>query len=171
MAYPDRVATGVDERVEVREQEPVQRLGGAAKAWRTAVVLVLAAGFCAGSLVGDDDWWPFSPWRMFSTSQAPSGSVWSTGIEVQTAADPGQWRPAPLTPENTGLNRAEVEGRIPQITSDPARLGTLAASHARLRPDAPTWTALRVVRRLVVVVDRKPTGEVRTEVLAQWSAR
>jgi hypothetical protein len=171
MAYPDRVATGVDERVEVREREPVQRLGGAAKAWRTVLVLLLAAGFCAGSLVGDDDWWPFSPWRMFSTSQAPSGSVWSTGIEVQTAADPGRWQPAPLTPENTGLNRAEVEGRIPQIEGDPARLGTLAASHARLRPDAPAWTALRVVRRLVVVVDRKPTGEVRTEVLAQWSAR
>ena len=171
MAYPDRVATGVDERVEVREQEPVQRLGGAAKAWRTVVVLLLAGGFCAGSLVGDDDWWPFSPWRMFSTSQAPSGSVWSTGIEVQTAAEPGRWQPAALTPENTGLNRAEVEGRIPQIEGDPARLGTLAASHARLRPDAPAWTALRVVRRLIVVVDRRPTGEVRTEVLAQWSAR
>jgi hypothetical protein len=165
------VATGVDERVEVRDQEPVLRLGGPSKAWRTVVVLLLAAGFCAGSLVGDDDWWPFSPWRMFSTSQAPSGSVWSTGIEVQTADAPGRWVPAPLTPENTGLNRAEVEGRIPQVTADPERLGTLAASHARLRPDAPAWTSLRVVRRLIVVVDRKPTGEVRTEVLAQWSAR
>ena len=47
----------------------------------------------------------------------------------------------------------------------------IAASHHELRPDAPAWTALRVVRRLIVVVDRKPTGEVRTEVLAQWSAR
>jgi hypothetical protein len=139
-----------------------------ARAWRALVVLGLAALFCAGSLVGDDHWWPFSPWRMFSTSQAPTGAVWSTGIEVQTADAPGTWVRAPLTPENVGLNRAEVEGRIPQIESDPRRLGTLAASHARLRPHAPAWTALRVVRRQIVVVDRKPTGEVRTEVLAQW---
>jgi hypothetical protein len=27
-----------------------------------------------------------------------------------------------------------------------------------------------VVRRQIVVVDRKPTGEVRTQVLAEWSA-
>ena len=159
MAYPVGVETGVG------------RLGATAKAWRVAVVLGLTVLFCAGSLVGQDDWWPFSPWRMFSTSQASTGSVISTGIEVQTAADPGHWVPAPLTPENTGLNRAEIEGRIPQISADPERLGTLARSHAELRPDAPQWTALRVVRRQIVVVDRKPTGEVRTQVLAQWAAR
>lgn len=147
------------------------RLGAPARAWRVAVVVLLAAGFCAGSLVGDDHWWPFSPWRMFSTSQAATGAVWSTGIEVQTADAPGEWVPAPLTPGNTGLNRAEIEGRIPQIQADPSRLGTLAASHAKLRPDAPAWTALRVVRRQIVVVDRRPTGEVRSEVLAEWSAR
>jgi hypothetical protein len=156
------VTTGVDEQV--------VRLPGPAKAWRAVVVLGLVVGFCAGSLVGDDHWWPFSPWRMFSTSQAPTGAVWSTGIEVQPADAPGEWVPAPLTPGNVGVNRAEIEGRIPQIEADPARLGTLARSHAELRPTAPAWTALRVVRRQIVVEDRKPTGEVRTEVLAEWSA-
>jgi hypothetical protein len=152
------------------EDGGVLRLGTAARAWRVVVVLTLTALFLAGTLVGDDHWWPFSPWRMFSTSQAATGAVWSTGIEVQTADAPGLWVPAPLTPSNVGLNRAEVEGRIPQIEADPARLGTLARSHAELRPDAPAWTALRVVRRQVVVVDRRPTGEERVEVLAQWAA-
>lgn len=146
------------------------RLGPAAKTWRAVVVLGLVTLFCAGSLVGDDHWWPFSPWRMFSTSQAATGAVWSTGIEVQTADAPGTWVSAPLTPGNTGLNRAEIEGRIPQIEADPDRLGTLARSHAELRPDEPEWTALRVVSRQIVVVDRKPTGEVRTQVRAQWEA-
>jgi hypothetical protein len=152
----------------VRVEPGVLRLGAAAKAWRVVVVLALTVVFCAGSLVGDDHWWPFSPWRMFSTSQAPTGSVWSTGIEVQTADAPGEWVRARLTPENVGLNRAEIEGRIPQIEADPSQLGTLAASHAELRPGSPAWTALRVVRRQIVVVDRQPTGEVRTDVLAQW---
>ena len=146
------------------------RLSAVARTWRTLVVLTLTALFCAGSLVGDDHWWPFSPWRMFSTSQAATGSVISTGIEVQTADAPGEWVRAPLTPENVGLNRAEIEGRIPQIVADPSRLGTLATSHAELRPDSAAWTALRVVRHQIVVVDRKPTGEVLTQVLAEWRA-
>lgn len=158
VAYPVGVEPGV------------VRLGPAAKTWRAVVVLGLVTLFCAGSLVGDDHWWPFSPWRMFSTSQAATGAVWSTGIEVQTADAPGTWVSAPLTPGNTGLNRAEIEGRIPQIEADPDRLGTLARSHAELRPDEPEWTALRVVSRQIVVVDRKPTGEVRTQVRAQWEA-
>lgn len=134
------------------------------------MVLALTALFCAGSLVGDDHWWPFSPWRMFATAQQATGSVWSTGIEVRLADAPDDWVRASLTPESVGLNRAEVEGRIPQIVSDPARLGTLAASHARLRPDDPAWVGLRVVRHKIIVVDRKPTGAVETEVLAEWAA-
>jgi hypothetical protein len=164
------VAVGVREDATEEATSEVVRLGTPAKAWRVVVVLGLTVLFCLGSLVGNDHWWPFSPWRMYSTSQAATGSVWSTGIEVQTADAPGQWVPAPLTPPNVGLNRAEIVGRIPQIEADPSRLGTIAASHAELRPDAPAWTALRVVRRLIVVVDRKPTGEVRTEVLAEWRA-
>ncbi|KGN31951.1 hypothetical protein N802_19025 [Knoellia sinensis KCTC 19936] len=151
-------------------QSGVLRLSRLGRAWRAGLVVALTALFCAGSLVGNDHWWPFSPWRMFATSQAATGSVWSTGIEVRTADDPNTWVPARLTPENVGVNRAEVEGRIPQIQADPARLGTLAASHARLRPGSAAWLGLRVVRHKIIVVDREPTGEVETDVLAEWSA-
>ena len=147
----------------------VERLGRPARTWRVAAVLGLTVAFCAGSLVGDDDWWPFGPWRMFSTSTAPTGAVVAMAIEVRDASD-GAWRPAPLVPEAVGLNRAEVEGRIPQIVADPGRLGTLARSHARLRPDEEAWTGVRLVRRETVIVDRAPTGEVRETVLATWEA-
>jgi hypothetical protein len=159
----------VGERAEVATAEPV-RLSRPAKTWRAVLAVVLVGLFCAGSLVGNDHWWPFSPWRMFSTSQAATGSVWSTGIEVRTADAPGEWIPAPLSPANVGVNRAEIEGRIPQIKADPARLGTLAESHAKLRPNSAPWLGLRVVVHKIVVVDRKPTGEVETEVLAEWAA-
>jgi hypothetical protein len=152
------------------EGSGVLRLSRVARLWRSVLTVVLLVVFCAGSLVGNDHWWPFSPWRMFATSQAATGSVWSTGIEVRTAVDVDTWVPARLTPENVGLNRAEVEGRIPQVQADPSRLGTLAASHARLRPGAPAWVGLRVVRHKIVVVDREPTGEVETDVLAEWRA-
>jgi hypothetical protein len=147
--------------------QDVLRLGRAAKAWRTLLVLALAAGFMSGSLVGDDHWWPFAPWRMFSTSTAPSGAVVYMSLEVRDA-DGGGWRPEGLTPESVGLNRAEVEGRIPEITADPDMLGTLAESHARLRPDEARWVAVRLVRNASILVDRAPTGEVERRIVAQW---
>ena len=147
----------------------VERLPATGRAWRALTLAVLTALFLAGSLVGQDSWWPFSPWRMFSTSQQPTGSVVAMALEVQTAADP-TWRPTPITPWSVGLNRAEVEGRSTQIIAEPDMLGTLARSHARLRPDDPAWTGVRLVRHETVVVDRRPTGEVRVTELARWVA-
>jgi hypothetical protein len=131
------------------------------------VVLVLGVLFCAGSLVGDDPWWPFGPWRMFSTSQAPTGAVWSTEMQVRTAAEPG-WVSEPITPENVGLNRAEIEGRLDEIARDPSMLGTLARSHAGLRPHDRQWAAVRIVQRQLEIVDRAPTGREKVQVLAVW---
>ncbi len=148
--------------------EPL-RLSPAGKAWRALLVLVLAAGFMSGSLVGDDHWWPFAPWRMFSTSTKPGGAVVYMSLEVRDADD-ADWRATGLTPEKVGLNRAEVEGRIPQIQADPSMLGTLAQSHARLRPDEARWVAVRIVRNESVLEGRAPTGEVRRTVVAQWEA-
>ena len=144
-------------------------LSAVGRRWRVAVLLGLATLFVLGSVVGQDDWWPFSPWRMFSTSTPPSGAVVAMALEVRTAEDT-TWRPTGLTPENVGLNRAEVEGRIPQITGDPSLLGTLARSHARLHPHDARWTAVRLVRHETVIVDRVPTGEVRTTEVASWGA-
>ena len=148
---------------------PVLTLPRAGKSWRLLLVAALTALVVAGTLSGNDPWWPFGPWRMFATSTRPSTAVVVMAIEVRTADD-SSWRPAPLTPNQVGLNRAEVEGRIPQIEAQPARLGTLAASHARLHPHAPAWTGVRLVRRDSVLHGRTPTGEVRSQVLAEWSA-
>jgi hypothetical protein len=133
------------------------------------LLLMLATLFLAGTAVGQDDWWPFGPWRMFATSTAPSGSIYSLRIEVRAGDDPS-WRMAPLTPASVGLNRAEIEGRIPQIMTDPAILGTLARSHSRLRPSEPQWRAVRVVRSEVLLSDGSPTGAVRDTPLVQWTA-
>lgn len=145
----------------------VGTLSRVGRGWRLALLGVLAALFLAGSLKGDDPWWPFGPWRMFSTSQAPTGAVVAMAIQAQTAD--GVWFDAALSPASVGLNRAEIEGRIPQILADPAMLGTLARSHARLRPGDPPWVGVRVVRRASVIVDRVPTGRVDSTVLATWT--
>ena len=147
----------------------VVRLEPAARAWRVALVVVLAVLFAGGTWKGDDDWWPFGPWRMFATSTAPTGGVAVLAIETRTASD-AAWRPASINLNSVGLNRAEVEGRVPQMLADPAMLGTLAATHARLRPHDPRWTGVRVVRVVTVIENRRPTGEERRSVLVEWDA-
>jgi hypothetical protein len=147
--------------------ETVGTLGRLGRSWRVALLLTLTGLFLAGSLRGNDISWPFGPWRMFSTSQAPTGAVVAMAIQAETAD--GQWFDAPLSPSNVGLNRAEVEGQIPQITRDPAMLGTLAKSHSRLRPHAPAWIGVRVVRRATVIVNRVPTGAIDSTVVATWT--
>lgn len=150
---------------EVRSTD--QRLSGRAKTWRVLLLAGLAVLFVAGSVKGNDTAWPFGPWRMFATSQATTGAVWA--FEIQAETTQGRWFNAPLSPSNVGLNRAEIEGRIPQITSDPSMLGTLAVSHSKLRPHEPAWVGVRVIRNDTVIVDRKPTGQVVTIVIATWT--
>jgi hypothetical protein len=149
--------------------DDVIRLRPVSRGWRVLLLLVLTGLFLAGSAVGQDDWWPFGPWRMFSTSTPPSSSVTSLRIEVREGDDPG-WQPAPLNPKSVGLNRAEIEGRIPEMTARPAMLGTLARSHSQLRPKEPPWRAVRVVRTEVLLSDGAPTGEIKETQLVAWTA-
>ena len=135
--------------------------------WRATLAGVLAVAFLAGTAVGQDTWWPFGPWRMYATATPPTGGVAVLAIEVLTA-DGGGWRPAPLTPSSTGLNRAEIEGRIPAVVAAPELLGALARTHSRLRPQDPAWVGVRVVRVEQVLVARRPTGEVRRRVVVTW---
>ncbi len=145
----------------------VIRLGKPAKGLLATALLVVSALFLGGTFVGSDAWWPFAPWKMYSTSTAPSGPVGSTLIEIQEAGS-GQWQPASLHPDTVGLNRAEVEGRMPMIKEDPSVLGTLLESHSELQPDAPEWTAIRIVRSDVILHEGVRTGETRDTTLAVW---
>lgn len=149
--------------------DDVIRLPPVGRGWRVLLLLTLTGMFLAGTTIGQDDWWPFSPWRMFSTSTSPSGSVNSVRIEVRRGDDP-TWQIAPIVLSSVGLNRAEVEGRMPEITADPTILGTLARSHSRLRPGEPPWRGVRVVHNEVLLSNGAPTGAERDTVVAEWVA-
>jgi hypothetical protein len=135
------------------------------------IVATVAAAGCltAGALVGDDDAFPFGPFRMYSTANKPSGAVTYFSIESRVAN--GSWERAALSPRNVGMNRAEVEGQIPKIVANPDRLGTLAEARRRLRPDQPPWVGVRLVRNRSILENRAPTGEIERTIMAQWVAR
>jgi hypothetical protein len=135
--------------------------------------LRLAAVGCAGVLlllgtvVGQDDDFPFGPFRMYATADKPGGEVVSTSIEVRTASS--GFHAEPLTPETTGLRRAEIEGQLTRFQADPTLLRLVALAHSRRQPDAEPWTGLRIVQTRYRLRGAEPVGE-RHVVLAEWTA-
>ena len=142
-------------------------LSAAGRRARVAVTVVLAAATLAGTAVGNDDDFPFGPFRMYSTRDDPDGTVVSTRVEAVDATG----RVRVVDERATGLKRAEVEGQVGRFVADPALLGALSRAHARLRPDEPRFTELRVVEQVYRLRDSRPTGEDVERVVARWRAR
>ncbi len=94
---------------------------------RTRVVLTVAVAALtiAGTLVGQDDDFPFGPFRMYSTRDDPDGTVVSTRVEARDAT--GRLRA--VDERSTGLSRAEVEGQVRRFVADPELLGALSRAH------------------------------------------
>ena len=139
-------------------------LSAAGRRVRLALTLLLAALTLAGTLVGQDDDFPFGPFRMYSTRDDPDGTVVSTRVEAVDASG----RVRTVDESSTGLKRAEVEGQAARFRADPRLLGALAAAHRRLRPDEPAFVEVRVVERVYALRDSRPTGRESERVVARW---
>ena len=139
-------------------------LSDAGRRVRVAVTLLLAVLTLAGTAVGQDDDFPFGPFRMYSTRDAPDGTVVSTRVEAVDTAG----RTRVVDERSTGLKRAEVEGQAQRFRADPALLGALAAAHRRLRPDEPAFVEVRVVEQVYELRDSRPTGRESERVVARW---
>jgi hypothetical protein len=135
---------------------------------QTLFTLAVAVLLGLGAVVGDDHWYPVGPFRMFSTATPPDSHVSAMSLEVRVGG--GDWVRSALSPRNVGLNRAEVEGRVPEIIADPTLLRDLANAHARMHPGDSPWTGVRVIRSRTLILDSRPTGTVESEVVATWSA-
>jgi hypothetical protein len=119
-------------RLDRRERRPYPRgvlRQNRRRACALATTAVLAA-VAAGSVWGQDDHFPFGPFRMYSTTTPASGSVFIP-IFVGTASAGEQLR---ITPSQVGLRRAEVLGQISRIRRDPEFLRHYAEAYERLHP-------------------------------------
>lgn len=133
---------------------------------RTGVTVLVATLVLAGTFVGQDEDFPFGPFKMYAGRQDPDGLVESTRVE---AVDSGG-RLRVVDESSTGLRRAEIEGQIQRLRAEPELLGLLAAAHAGLRPDEPPLVEVRVVEQRYRLRDSRPTGEQTERVVARWRA-
>ena len=122
------------------------------------IVLLLA-----GTVWGDDDHFPFGPFRMYSIANELDGEV-STVTFVATTATRERLE---IAPDAFGLRPAEIEGQLPRLIEDPEALGRLIDTYARLNDGAEDIIVLRLVEETSVLEDGRPVRS-ESSVLVSW---
>ena len=116
-----------------------------------------------GTVIGDDDHFPFGPFRMYSTTNKLDGLVRAAHVEGTT--EHGEI--VELEWNDLGLRRAEVEGQIDRFQADPELLSSLAVAYSNHVEDAPRLVEIRLMQRLTKLRDGRPTTSSDIE-LARW---
>lgn len=130
---------------------------------RTAAVIVVLVALLAGTVWGDDDHFPFGPFRMYSTTNALDDVVNTVKLEgVDTTG-----ATIAIRTQDLGLRPAEVNGQVARFRRDPSLLRHLAASYARANPDAPRLVALTLSYGLWQLEGGEPVSYSEEEV-ASW---
>ncbi|MET0764429.1 MAG: hypothetical protein ABWY29_06160 [Blastococcus sp.] len=149
---------------DVPVEPQVLRLTAAGRRRRLTAVSVVLALILAGTLWGNDDEFPFGPFRMYSTRADPNSPVVSTRVVGVTAAG----EEVRLSGGEVGLRRAEFEGQLARVVDHPELLGLLADSFADAHPSAPDLTAVQVVQRHFELAAGVQTGDYSDRVLVEY---
>ena len=131
-----------------------------------SLTLLIGAVLLAGTLWGQDDHFPFGPFRMYAGSNPPNDPAPDTrveGVDV-TGAVVG------LDEASTGIRRAEIEGQQGRYAADPTLLRQVADAYAERHPRASALVEVRIVIRWYGIRDSRPTGTSVDETVVRWRA-
>jgi hypothetical protein len=103
-----------------------------------ATVIVLVA-LVAGSVAGEDDHFPFGPFRMYAVTTKPTGRTSSLRLEGVI----GDANSRILRIAEVGMRRAELQTQL--VFYGEEILPHLASAYSRLHPDEPAVEELRIV--------------------------
>jgi hypothetical protein len=128
---------------------------------------VAGALLLGGTFWGDDDNFPFGPFRMYSTKQELDGEV--RVIEVDGLTARGEWVGAPF--DHFGLRRADIEGQLGTLAEPPVEvLRAMDEAYASFGRGEEEFVALRLRERTLDIEDGRPAGE-SVVTLATWRRR
>jgi hypothetical protein len=140
-------------------------LSPVAVAWRLAATTAVVVAVALGTLVGDDEWWPFAPMSQYAFSVRNDGFINSLTMDALTVDD--EVVRVPLSKEMIGIERAEIEGQAPRIIREPALLQDIAVLHARRLPREPRYAVIWLRNTST----RIGTGNSTVFTLATWQVR
>jgi hypothetical protein len=132
---------------------------------RIAVTLAVGALLLWGTLRGQDDAFPFGPFRMYATADKLDAPVNDTRFELVDASG----ATVPLTEVNTGIRRAEIEGQLGRFRADPTLLRVIAAAYESRNPSAPKPVTVRIVIRQWQLSGGLKTGTYTDSTFATWN--
>ncbi|HEX5595019.1 MAG TPA: hypothetical protein VFX61_03215 [Micromonosporaceae bacterium] len=134
------------------------------RAGRLLATLLGGVLLLAGTFWGQDDHFPFGPFRMYSTSNPPNEPAPDTRVEGVDATG----MVIILNQDNTGIRRAEIEGQQDRYVTDPERLRKVATAFTDRNPAAPTLVEVRIVIRWHEIKSGRPTGKFVDETVVRW---
>ncbi len=138
-------------------------LSSRGRAARAVATLVVAAATVAGSAWGQDDHFPFGPFRMYSTTNDLNGTV--TTIRFQARNEAGEL--VEPRAQDFGLRPAEVNGQVARLRADPELMGHLASVYERIHPDRPPLVEIELRYGLHQLENGRPVAYSEQEV-ATW---
>lgn len=148
-----------------RPHEEVERIGRGGLVTRLIASVVIFLLLLGGTFFGSDSDFPFAPFRMYATRNAPDGTVNSLRLEGVDATG----TTFPISAGQVGLRRAELEGSLPRMKSDPGLMEVIAERYAANNPDAPELVELHVVVRIMQLEGGQETGEFEDRIEAVWT--
>jgi len=140
------------------------RLSGTSRRWRLTVALSVVVLLIVGTAWGQDDDFPFGPFRMYATKQRLDGA--SNWYRAEGVTAQGTVVGIPIS--RFGLRRAEVEGQMDRLRSDPELVGLLVTAYERRQPYRAPLVELRIIKHLQPVRGGVPSGEPTERVVITW---
>ena len=131
---------------------------------RLVATVVVVALLLLGTFKGDDDHFPFGPFRMYSTTNELNGTVNAIRFEARDEAG----RVLQPRSQDFGLRPAEINGQVARIRRDPSLLGELASVYERIHPDRPPLVELELRYGLHQLSGGRPIAYSEEEV-ATWA--
>ncbi len=139
-------------------------LSGRGRSIRLAATGGILIALLAGTFFGNDDSFPFGPFRMYSVANKTSGRITATQLEGVI----GDGDRIDLQFANFGLRRAEVEGQLQRFLDDPAQLELLVEAYRNKNPGDPELRELYLVQESHQLEGGRPVETVETT-LATWT--
>ena len=142
----------------------MERLSTRGRVTRVVVTLVVAGLTFAGTVVGNDNHFPFAPFQMFAIADNPNEPIMvlrADGIDATGAR-------IELDERNAGVRRAEIEAQIDRFKADPSLLRSVQDAYAARNPGKPPLVEVDIVEVQHHLRNAQPTGVITEVVLARW---
>jgi len=129
---------------------------------RVATALGVLVALATGTFWGDDEHFPFGPFRMYSVRNDPNGRISVTKVDGTSAE--GRRVRVPL--DNFGLRRAELDGQLWRFSDDSRLAGILAETYEKMG-SRPPLTELWIYRVYYQLEEGRPVASF-TRTLGAW---